>query len=334
MTTDSFLRAVPKTETHLHIEGALPWELLQTLDSQTYAERPSSHSDGFRFGDFAHFERELLGYAGPWFISAQRYHDAAKAIFANHRAMGVRYVETSFASGCLEFAKLDGREVLDAIMAAVPDGLTVRPFLGFHHDNNSPYALRLMDECLRWDSLAGIDLHGTETVPLETWTPKFWERARAHGKFTKAHAGEFCGPDFVWRVLRELKPSRLEHGIRSIEDPKLVAYLAQHRIGLDVCPISNVKLGVAPSFAEHPLRRLHAAGVVCTLSSDDPLSFGNDVLADLRAFLGPMGGTLPELISLLRNGFELALLSPDERARHLTDLDLSLSQLMESRALS
>ncbi len=332
MTTATFLRSVPKTETHLHLEGALPWELLQTLDHAKYAARPASHGEAFRFADFAHFERELLGFAGAWFTSAERYHQAAKAIFARHLAEGVRYVETSFASGCLEFATLDGREVCEAITAAVPPGLAVRLFMGLHHDNNSPFAAKLMEDSLKWDGIAGFDLHGTETVPLEPWTPRFWERARAVGKFTKAHAGEFCGPDFVWRVIRELKVTRIEHGIRSIEDPVLVNYLAENNIGLDVCPISNVKLATVPDFARHPLRRLHAAGVRCTINSDDPLSFGNTLLDDYRAFLGPMGGNLAELISLIRNGFELALLDPAERARHLSDLDLMSAQLLDSRA--
>src|SRR5450755_4066488 len=98
----AFIQALPKTETHLHLEGALPFELLQRVRPD-FKQPPASWARDFKFRDFAHFETELLDMAFSWFTSPERYHEAAKLIFARHVAQNVQYVETSFASGVVEF---------------------------------------------------------------------------------------------------------------------------------------------------------------------------------------------------------------------------------------
>ena len=98
-----FIQRLPKTETHLHIEGALPWELLHQLDPKRFAQPPASWAGDFRYKSFEHFERELLDMAFAWFTSPERYYEAAKIIFQRHLEQNVRYVETSFASGVIEF---------------------------------------------------------------------------------------------------------------------------------------------------------------------------------------------------------------------------------------
>ena len=173
-----FVQSLPKTETHLHLEGALPLELLQRVRPEFRGRAPDSWAPDFKFADFAHFERELLEMAFAWFTSPERYHEAAKLIFARHLAQNVRYVETSFASGGIEFLGFDGRAVLDAIRAAVPAGLEVRIFLGIHHDGAGPKMMPVLADALTWPGLAGIDLHGFEDKPLEPWTAEYWAAAR------------------------------------------------------------------------------------------------------------------------------------------------------------
>jgi hypothetical protein len=154
-----FIQSLPKTETHLHLEGALPLELLQRVRPE-FVRPPASWSPDFKFTDFAHFERELLDMVFSWYISPERYHEAAKIIFGRHVAQNVKYVETSFASGVIEFLGLDGREVLAAIRAAVPAGLEVRIFMGIHHNGAGPNMLPVLEDALGWKELAGVDLHG------------------------------------------------------------------------------------------------------------------------------------------------------------------------------
>lgn len=320
-TIDEFIQRLPKTETHLHLEGALPWHLLCEAKPGKYPHPPKSWEPGFRFRDFAHFEGELLGYAGDYFKSAERYHECAKAVFSSRVAANVKYVETSFASGCIDFMGLDGRDVCDAIRAAVPEGLEVRIFIGIHHDGWTPKMAPVLEEAFRWDSLDGIDLHGAEDVPLGDWAAPYWRRARDAGKFTKAHAGEFMGPAFVRRCVEELGVTRIQHGLRAVEDPDTVAMLRDRGVALDVCPISNVKLAVVPEVSSHPLRDLLDAGIVCTVSTDDPVSFGNTLADDYRMLSEELGFARGDLARVARNGFEVALVADGWKAPHLAAID-------------
>jgi adenosine deaminase len=316
-----FAQSLPKTETHLHLEGALPLELLRRVRPE-FAEPPPSWAHNFKFRDFAHFEKELLDMAFSWFTSPARYHEAAKVIFARLVAQNVKYLETSFASGMLEFGGLNGREVLGAIHSAVPEGLEVRIFLGIHHNGAGPKMMPVLEEALGWKELAGIDLHGFEDAPLEPWTAPYWAAARKAGKYTKAHAGEFMGADFVRRILDELQPQRIEHGARAVEDRTLVAELKRRGIALDLCPISNHKLMPGISLVNHPIRRLFDAGVKVTISTDDPISFGNRI-NDEYAALGEKGGfSRRELGQIARNGFEVALMPEAQKQPWLEQLEI------------
>ena len=316
----SFIQALPKTETHLHFEGALPLELLRRVRPE-FVRPPASWARDFKFRDFAHFEDELLAMVFAWFTSPERYHEAARMIFARHLAQNVKYVETSFASGCIEFGGVDGREVLAAIRAAVPPELEVRIFLGIHHNGAGPGMRPVLEDALGWKDLAGIDLHGREDLPLEPWTADYWTAARRAGKYTKAHAGEFMGADFVRRVLDELQPQRIEHGVRAVEDPSVVAEIKRRGVGLDVCPISNHKLMPGVTLANHPIRGLFDAGVTVTVSSDDPISFGNTVTDEYLALAAHRGFTRAELARLARHGFEVALLPPEAKRKWLAEID-------------
>jgi adenosine deaminase len=316
----SFIQSLPKTETHLHIEGALPLELLQRVRPE-FRKPPASWAPDFKFRDFAHFEEDLLAMAFAWYTSPDRYHEAAKLVFARHVAQNVRYVETSFASGVIEFLGLDGRAVLAAIRAAVPAGLEVRIFLGIHHNGAGPRMKPVLEDALSWPDLAGVDLHGTEDVPLEPWTAGYWAAARRAGKFTKAHAGEFLGADFVRRMLEEIRPQRIEHGVRAVEDPAVVAQLVRGGIGLDVCPISNHKLMPGVTLASHPIRELFDAGVKVTISTDDPVSFGNSLTDEYAALAAHRGFTRRDLAQIARHGFELALVPEELKQRWLAEVD-------------
>lgn len=321
---NTFLKRLPKTETHLHIEGALPWELLNKVDPARFTEPPESWKDHYKFATFEQFETELLNMAFAWFTSPERYHEAAEKLFTRlHREQNVHYIETSFASGMIEYAGLDGRSVAEAIAAAAPEGVTVRVFMGIHHDGYTDRSQAFIEESLRWDKLDGLDLHGTETVPLEPWTAGLWQRARESGKHTKAHAGEFAGPEFVWQVVEDLGVRRIQHGVRSIESPRLVRHLRDIGAVLDVCPISNVKLGVVDRMADHPVRELFEAGVTCTINTDDPISFGNSLGEEYTALYQELGFSYSELGELAANGFRHALV----------DREAFLPQLNQIQAL-
>ena len=327
-----FLRRLPKTETHLHIEGALPWELLNTLDPGRFPQPPESWQDHYKFRNFAEFEHALLDMACAWYTSPERYHEAAVRIFRRLREEeNVHYLETSFASGMIEFLGLDGRAVAEAIKAAAPDGLTVKVFMGIHHDGYTERSRPFIEDSLKWDSLDGLDLHGTETTPLEPWTADVWKRAREMGKQTKAHAGEFAGPEFVWQVVEELGVTRIQHGVRAIESPKLVRHLRDIGAVLDVCPISNVKLGVVERMQDHPIRDFFHEGVICTISTDDPISFGNALGDEYTALYSELGFSLADLGELAANGFRHAIDGSGSFQKQIREIDDLVAEFSEKR---
>lgn len=316
-----FLQALPKTETHLHLEGALPYELLTAWQPEKYPPAPHFHGLNFRFTSFPHFDEILLGHALPWFTSAERYHEAAKAIFAKHVAQNVRYVETSFHLPVTGFIGVPGKEIIAAIRSAVPAGLEVRVFAGMLRTDYAASLQAVIEELETWSELDGVDLHGYERVPTEPWTARIWARLRAAGKTTKVHAGEFDGAHRVREAIEVLGSDRIQHGIRAIEDPAVVALARDRQVTFDICPISNVRLGVVPSMLEHPLRRLLQAGVRCTVSTDDPLVFGNSVNDEYLALANELNFTRAELAQVARNGFEVALLPRATKQRWITEIN-------------
>lgn len=303
---DSFIQALPKTETHLHLEGGLPYELLRKWKPNEYPADPFFHASDYRFSSFAEFDRVLLGHALPWFVSADRYHEAAKAVFAQHVKQNVRYVETSFHLPVTQFINVPGREIIAAIRSAVPANLEVRIFAGMLRTDYAGPMQSVIDQLENWDELAGVDLHGYEMQPTESWSARVWKRIRDAGKVTKCHAGEFDGPHRVREAIEQLGVKRVQHGIRSAEDPQVVELARDQDVTFDICPISNVRLGVVSSVAEHPIKSLMSAGVRCTVSTDDPLVFGNTVNDEFRVLATEAGLSRAQLKRLVRNGWEVA----------------------------
>ena len=317
----AFVQALPKTETHLHIEGALPYELLTAWRPEQYPPQPEFRRADYRYPSFPEFEATLLTHAVPWYTSPDRYHETARAIFAQHVAQNVRYVETSFHLPAIHLLGVTGPVIVDAIRSAVPAGLEVRIFTGMKRPDYDGPMRSTIDELATWDGLAGVDLHGDEALPTEAWTARVWEQLRAAGKVTKAHAGEFDGAARVREAIEELGVLRVQHGVRAAEDPEVMALARNRGVTFDVCPLSNVRLQVAPSIAEHPLRRLRDAGIRCTISTDDPLCFANSVNDEYLA-LGTEGGfSRRELADLARAGWEVALVTPEFRQRQLAEIE-------------
>ncbi len=319
---DAFIQALPKTETHLHIEGALPYDqLLRPLDPALYGPDPEFRRRGHRYPTFPEFEHTLLRHALPWFTSAERYHEAARVIFAGHVDQNVRYVETSFHLHVTEFIHVPGPEIVAAILAAAPPGLEVRVFAGMLRDAYDGPLRQTIDSLEGWDSLAGVDLHGFERMPTEPWAFRIWERLAKAGKVTKCHAGEFDGPARVREAIQQLGVRRVQHGVRAVEDPAVVALAAEQGVTFDVCPLSNVGLQVFPDIASHPIRRLMAAGVNCTVSTDDPLCFANTLSGEYHALAAEAGFSRGELAQVARNGWKVANLPEADRRRRIAEID-------------
>ncbi len=319
--TAAFIHRLPKTETHLHIEGALPYQLLQKLDPEKFSQSQACWAQDFKWKCFEDFEAHLIEHAVRWFTTPERYYEAAQVIFSGHLAQNVRYVETSFHAGIIEFLGIPGPEIVNAIRAAAPEHLEVRIFMGMARNCYNEALAPVLEECVTWDGLAGIDLHGVEYLPLEDWTPKLWGKARAHGLETKAHAGEFGPASHVSEAIEVLGTRRIQHGIRAIEDDAVVELAIDSGATFDVCPISNVKLDVIDKLEDHPIRKLFDRGLRCTVSTDDPFSFGNTVEDEYAALSASLNFTNVELKQIAKNGFEVALVDKATRAKWMAEVD-------------
>ena len=166
------------------------------------------------------------------------------------------------------------------------------------------------------DGLVALGLAGPEEgCPPELYA-RYFDRARAAGLHSYPHAGEHAGPESVRGALDVLGAERIAHGVRAVEDPALVKEIAARGIAFDVCPTSNVCLGVAPSLAEHPLPKLLAAGVKVTIASDDPPMFNTTLNDDVALLADPFGLDLATIDEILLNGVRHSFL-PAERKREL-----------------
>lgn len=322
--TADFIQRLPKTETHLHIEGALPYHLLRELEPGVYPETQECWADEFRWKCFEDFENHLIAHALKWFTTPERYHEAAKVVFETQREQNVRYAEVSFHAGMIEFLNIPGPEILAAIRAAAPIDMEVRVFMGMPRNCYNEVLAPVVEESVTWEGLAGIDLHGIEYLPLEDWTPKLWQKARDAGLVTKAHAGEFGPAAHVREAIELLGSKRIQHGVRADEDEDVLQHAIDNDATFDVCPISNIKLAVIDSIEVHPIRKFFDRGLRCTISTDDPFSFGNRVEDEYKALSAGLAFTHEELAQLAKNGFAVASVDEATRAAWIAEVDAAL----------
>ena len=161
-------------------------------------------------------------------------------------------------------------------------------------------------------------------MPLESWTRTLWQNARAAGLELKAHAGEFGPASNVREAVEVLGVQRIQHGVRAIEDLAVVELAIEQGVTFDVCPISNVKLDVVDRMEVHPIRQYFDQGIPCTLSTDDPFSFGNTLEDEYAALVAGLGFTTEELTQIAKNGFEVALVDADTRDAWIAEADTML----------
>lgn len=273
---------IPKAELHVHLEGTAPPALIRRLaerNGMTVPEGVFKTEDEFEWTDFLHFLR-TYDLAASAIRTPQDYRDVTYEYLSSCAAEGALYVEliaspdhaaavglsdadhyASIAQG-IDDARADHGIEARIVLAAIRN-LGVEAAEGIarrHADGRHPYVV-------------GFNLVGDEAAWPAGLFARAYEIAAGSGLGCTVHAGEHAGPESV-RAALELPITRISHGVRAIEDPALVAELAERGIVLEVCPTSNVSLGLFPSYEDHPLGALREAGVRVTLGSDDPPYFG------------------------------------------------------------
>lgn len=319
---DRFIESLPKTETHLHIEGAIPWELFELRFPGEFPKVPKFRMPDFRYDDFQQFEKILISHALRVIKRPDDYAEVAKMLFAKQLSQNISYVELSFHAGMIEFLKIRGKDIIQAIRSVVPDGLEVRIFMGMSRDSYTSFLGPLLEEAVEnWEGLYGIDLHGPEGLPTQDWMPRLWSVANANGRILKAHAGEFGSAQNVKWAVEKLGVKRIQHGINASSDETVLDLLAEKGVVLDLCPISNYKLRVFDNWNDYPIRKFLKKGIRCTISTDDPFSFGNCLNDEYKYLVRYMDFSASEIAEIAKAGFDTADLQDYQKKESINQID-------------
>jgi adenosine deaminase len=272
---------VGQAELHVHLEGTAPPELVAEIAARNGLAVPDemlSEDGRFHYTDFIHFLRTYDLAAGV-IRTAEDYRDITYEYLAGVARDGGLYVELTASPDHAALVGLGDDEHLLGIAAGIDlarrdHGIEARILLSAVRNFGVEQAIRVARYAAERPHpyVVGFALAGDESFPVSDFAPAFAIAADAELGCT-VHAGEWQGPDSV-RAALELPVSRVDHGVRAVEDPELVREIAARGITLNTCPTSNVVLGVYSAYDEHPLPRLRAAGVRVTLGSDDPPYFG------------------------------------------------------------
>lgn len=325
-----FVERLPKAEVHLHFEGAVPMELVHRWCGDAVPRRPPWREHDYRFasfsGDFA--ESMAVTWKGTC-TSLDRLDLVSTTIYQNLQKQNVRYLEMSFGIGAYPYS---ATETLDAFKRGIPKGMTVRIIGALHRSIDLQRIRTAGEEFIEADALDGVDIHGNELEGDPAAFRDFFETARERNLICKAHAGELRGPESVEEVLDVLRVKRIQHGVRGIESRDLMRRYVDEDITLDLCPWSNVKLGVYPDLASHPVADLHRAGIRVTVNTDDPTPFGQTITDEYAWLVTERGMTLSEVGEIVRNGFEIAWMEEAPRQQSLAEIDALLKSYVEDEA--
>jgi aminodeoxyfutalosine deaminase len=328
VSLESYLRAAPKAELHVHLEGAIAPATALVLAQRNGIDLPvrneAEMSAWFAYRDFDHFLTIIRAVAGC-LRTAEDYERVVYELGAALASQNARYAEVTITPSLHHLRDVS----FDTYFAGMTRG-RARVLANFGVELSWIFAIirQWHDPTLvatmadyttsvaidgRQDGVVALGLAAAEAdAPPEPFAPWF-ARARAAGLHSAPHAGETAGPASVWGAIRALDAERIAHGVRAIEDQSLVDYLAEHAVTLDVAPTSNIRIGVYPTLAAHPLPRLHAAGVRLTVSTDDPPLFGTTLNDEVALLATPFELDVSSCDTVLLNAVHSSFLPPVRR---------------------
>lgn len=305
---------MPKVELHVHLEGAIPldvmWKLVERHGGDGEVPTPAALRARFEYRDFAHFI-STWEWKLKFHTTLDDYRFLAEAVARDLRDQGHVYVE-AFVSPT--DSPLDPGELLVAVRAGLDrvDGIEVALIPDLVRDTGPEHAMRTLESVIDVKEEAGvigITIGGSEQLHPPAQFAAVYRRARKADLRLTAHAGEAAGPESVRRAIEDLGVERVGHGVRAVEDRRLLEELVRRQLPLEVCPTSNLRTGVAPSMEDHPVRTLVEAGAFVTLNTDDPAMF-DCTLAGEYALVEALGFDDDTMRMLAENAVDASWASP------------------------
>ena len=317
------IKIMPKIELHLHLEGAFNFDFLFRL-IEKYGGDPSVRSTAdlqkkFVFRDFPHFI-ELWFWKNQFFKTPADFEESTYHTIKDLAGQQVHYAELFFSPWDFIANQLRVEEITEATLSGIRRAEKDFPIrcnliADLVRDYGAAGAIDRLDQITPFlqSGVIGIGLGGSEQkFPAQDFSEVFRE-ARRRGFHLTAHAGEASGAESVWAAVKELGVERIGHGVRAIEDPKLIEYLTTQQIPLEVCVTSNIKTRVFNSLSAHPLPVLLEKGLVVTINSDDPAMFGSNLTEEMILLHEKMDLSLISLQRLMKNALEASFLSTTEK---------------------
>lgn len=324
-----YISALPKAELHLHIEGTFEPELIFKIAERNKLTVPFASVDELReaynFVDLQSFLN--IYYAGMNVLQVEEdFVDLANAYFARAQQQNVVHAEIFFDPQAHMQRGLSFKTVIDGLWKAVCEsqkkyGISSKLIMCFLRDLSAESAMETLDAALPYgDRIVAVGLDSAEVGNPPSKFKEVFTKAMANGWKTVAHAGEEGPPEYVWEALDQLKVSRVDHGVRSLEDPRLVQHLKDTETPLTVCPLSNVKLKVFSDLKDHNLRKMLDLGLRATVNSDDPAYFGGYVEENYHSVFDALSMKPEQMRTLAANSFKASFLTHEERRAYLDRL--------------
>lgn len=327
MTVTDFIKAMPKVELHVHIEGAIRPETVLQLAKKNHVELPAKTLEELRewyqFKDFQHFLTvydlissciqtvDDIEFVVREFLKGQaeqhiRYTEGTWTAFTHYQNRGIRF-EEQFAA--INRARKWASETLGVELGIVVD--IVRSVTTYEDSMLiAEWSVEAAGNPVIAFGVGGMEFGYPPDLFVDAFT-----YACQHGLPSVPHAGETAGPDSIWSAIRDVHADRIYHGVRAVEDPELMAYLREKQIPLDICPTSNVCLGVVPSLKEHMLPQLLDAGLYITINSDDPPMFNTTLTNEYLAIAETFHFDRPKIEKLVMNAVNASFLPEDKKAK-------------------
>jgi len=323
---------LPKAELHLHIEGTLEPELMFELARRNGVRLPYADAQAvrraYRFSNLQSF-LDVYYRACSVLLHERDFYELTAAYLARAREQGVRHAEIFFDPQTHTARGVAFETIVRGIGRALTEGrqlgISSHLIMCFLRDLPVDDAIATLEQALSHrDVIFGVGLDSAEAGHPPQKFRDVFARATSAGFRAVAHAGEEGPPDYIWQAIDLLGAERIDHGVRCLEDRRLVQRLGADRIPLTVCPFSNVKLRVVDTLEQHPLAKMLEHGLCATVNSDDPAYFGGYVGDNLAGVAQALALDDDALAELARNSFKASFLDEGARARHLAELDAVL----------
>nr|QNO54702.1 adenine deaminase [Methanosarcinales archaeon ANME-1 ERB7] len=322
---EHFILEIPKVELHLHLEGAIPLPTLLYFIQKRGGNKSVKNLEDLKkrlvYSNFTQFIKVWL-WKNSFITEYKDFEELAYQVLKSLSQQNVKYVEAFYSPRDFTFRnkKLSICGITESLIKgkkrAFDDfGIRSELIVDIERDYGPRMGMNLMKELTSYlgRGLIGIGLGGSEKLFPASLFTKVYQEARDRGFRLTAHAGEAAGAKSIWAALGELGAERIGHGLRAYEDPRLINYLGEKQIPLEMCVVSNIKTQVCKSFKEHPVRNYFKEGLMVTINSDDPTMFDTSITNEYLVLIQKFGFNLEEIRKINLNSIQASFMTNREK---------------------